>query len=77
MPRPIAGSSRDRLILRGGRAGAGRSGGDVNVAASRIGSELVTRGAIAAGAVIVLVSVTTIWRRGPSNFVKLQRVGSG
>jgi pyruvate kinase len=48
--------------------------GDVNVAASRIGSELVTRGAIDAGAVIVLVSVTDDLSQGPSNFLKLQRV---
>jgi pyruvate kinase len=49
-------------------------GGDVNAAASRIGSELVTRGAIEAGAVIVLVSVTDDLSPGPSNFLKLQRV---
>ena len=48
--------------------------GDVNVAASRIGGELVTRGAIDAGAVIVLVSVTDDLSQGPSNFLKLQRV---
>ena len=48
--------------------------GDVNVAASRIGAELVTRGAIEPGSVIVLVSVTPDLTHGPSNFVKVQRV---
>jgi len=47
---------------------------DVNVAASRIGAELVTRGVIAAGSVIVLVSVTPDLTHGPSNFVKVQQV---
>lgn len=49
-------------------------GGDVNEAASRIGAELVTRGAIPEGSVIVLVSVTPDLTHGPSNFVKVQRV---
>ena len=48
--------------------------GDVNVAASRIGEELVTRGAIEAGSVIVLVSVAPDLSHGPSNFLKLLRV---
>jgi pyruvate kinase len=48
--------------------------GDVNVAASRIGSELVVRGDIESGSVIVLVSVTPDLSQGPSNFLKLQRV---
>ena len=48
--------------------------GDVNVAASRIGAELVTRGMIAPGSVIVLVSVMPDLKPGPSNFVKVQRV---
>jgi pyruvate kinase len=47
---------------------------DVNVAASRIGTELVTRGVIAAGSVIVLVSITPDLTHGPSNFVKVQQV---
>jgi pyruvate kinase len=47
---------------------------DVNVAANRIGSELVTRGAIEPGSVIVLVSVTPDLSHGPSNVLKLQRV---
>ena len=48
--------------------------GDVNEAASRIGAELVTRGVIAPGSVIVLVNVTPDLAHGPSNFVKVQRV---
>jgi pyruvate kinase len=48
--------------------------GDVSVAASRIGAELVTRGVLAAGSVIVLVSVMADLTPGPSNFVKVQRV---
>jgi pyruvate kinase len=47
---------------------------EVNEAASRIGTELVARGAIAAGSVIVLVSVTEELAPGPSNFLKLLRV---
>jgi hypothetical protein len=47
---------------------------DVNVAASRIGSELVTRGNITTGSVIVLVNVTDDLSQGPSNFIKLLRV---
>ena len=48
--------------------------GDVNEAASRIGAELVTSGAIPEGSVIVLVSVTPDLTHGPSNFVKVQKV---
>jgi pyruvate kinase len=48
--------------------------GDVNVAASRIGAELVTRGMLDPGSVIVLVSVSADLTQGPSNFVKVQRV---
>ena len=48
--------------------------GDVTTAASRIGDELVSRGALEPGSVIVLVSVTQELTRGPSNFLKLQRV---
>ena len=47
--------------------------GDVNAAASRIGEDLVARGAIPASSAIVLVSVTPDLARGPSNFLKLQR----
>jgi pyruvate kinase len=48
--------------------------GDVNAAASRIGRDLVERGAIARESTIVLVSVTPDLAPGPSNFLKLQRV---
>ena len=48
--------------------------GDVSEAAARIGAALVERGAIPAGSVVVLVSVTPELGRGPSNFLKLQRV---
>ena len=48
--------------------------GDVNAAASRIGEALVGRGAISPGSIVVLVSVTPDPERGPSNFIKLQRV---
>jgi pyruvate kinase len=47
---------------------------DVNEAASRIGRQLVERGAIAAGSVIVLVSVSDELSHGPSNVLKLLRV---
>jgi pyruvate kinase len=47
---------------------------DVNESASRIGRQLVERGAIAAGSVIVLVSVSDELTHGPSNFLKLLRV---
>ena len=48
--------------------------GDVTVAATRIGAELVSRGALEPGSVIVLVSVTADLAPGPSNVVKVQRV---
>jgi pyruvate kinase len=48
--------------------------GDVNAAATRIGRELVERGAIPRASAIVLVSVTPDLAPGPSNFLKLQRV---
>jgi len=48
--------------------------GDVNAAATRIGQELVERGAIPRTSSIVLVSVTPDLAPGPSNFLKLQRV---
>ena len=48
--------------------------GDANAAASRIGQELVARGAIPPGSAIVLVSVTPDLAAGPSNVLKLQRV---
>jgi pyruvate kinase len=48
--------------------------GDVTDAATRIGEMLVARGAIPASSVIVLVSISPDLARGPSNFLKLQRV---
>ena len=48
--------------------------GDVHAAATRIGQELVERGAIPRTSPIVLVSVTPDLAPGPSNFLKLQRV---
>jgi len=48
--------------------------GDLGTAASRIGEDLVSRGAIPPGSIIVLVSVHPDPARGPSNFLKLQRV---
>jgi pyruvate kinase len=49
-------------------------GGDVGAAATRIGESLVARGSLANGSSIVLVSVTVDLARGPSNFLKVQRV---
>jgi hypothetical protein len=48
--------------------------GDVSEAASSIGGTLVARGSVPAGSVVVLVSITPDLARGPSNFVKVQRV---
>jgi pyruvate kinase len=48
--------------------------GDVSAAASRIGEMLVSRGAVPAGSVVVLVSITPDLARGPSNFVKVQKL---
>lgn len=48
--------------------------GDVSEEANRIGRMLVDDGAIPRGSVIVLVSITPELARGPSNFLKLQRV---
>lgn len=48
--------------------------GDVGEAASRIGDELVSCGALRSGSVIVLVSISVDLARGESNFLKLQRV---
>jgi len=48
--------------------------GDLNAVADRLRVELVERGAVAAGSVIVIVSVTPDVAPGPSNFLKLQRV---
>jgi pyruvate kinase len=49
-------------------------GGDLNEAASRIGAKLVERDRIPPSSVIVLVSITPDLAKGPSNFLKLQRV---
>lgn len=48
--------------------------GDLSEAANRIGQTLVEEGSIPRGSVIVLVSITPDLARGPSNFLKLQRV---
>ena len=48
--------------------------GDVTDAANRIGQMFVDRGSIPQGSVIVLVSITPDLARGPSNFLKIQRV---
>ena len=48
--------------------------GDVHEAASRIGATLVERDRIPPASVIVLVSITPDLAKGPSNFLKLQRV---
>ena len=48
--------------------------GDVHAAASRIGQDLVARGAIPPSSAIVLVSITPDLAPGPSNFLKIQRV---
>jgi pyruvate kinase len=48
--------------------------GDVTEAASRIGARLVERDTLPAASVIVLVSITPDLVRGPSNFLKLQRI---
>ena len=48
--------------------------GDVSEAASRIGQMLVSRGAVPAGSVVILVSITPELARGPSNFLKVQKV---
>jgi len=48
--------------------------GDVTEAAHRIGARLVERDTLAPASVIVLVSITPDLVRGPSNFLKMQRV---
>ena len=49
-------------------------GRDVSEEANRIGDMLVQNGSIPRGSVIVLVSITPELARGPSNFLKMQRV---
>ena len=48
--------------------------GDVNAAATRLGNDLVARGLVPPDSVVVVVSVSPDLARGPSNFLKLQRV---
>jgi pyruvate kinase len=48
--------------------------GDIDAAAARIGTALVSEGVIPAGSAVVLVSMTPELGTGPSNFLKLQRV---
>jgi pyruvate kinase len=48
--------------------------GDVGEAISRIGEMLVARGSVPAGSTVVLVSITPELARGPSNFLKVQKV---
>ena len=48
--------------------------GDVDVAAARIGQALVARGAVPAGSVIVLVSITPDLSGAHSNFLRLLRI---
>ena len=48
--------------------------GDVIEAARRIGEMLVSRGAVPAGSVVVLVTITPELTRGPSNLLKVQKV---
>jgi len=48
--------------------------GDMSAAATRISENLVASGAIEKGSVLVVVSVTPDLARGPSNFVKVERV---
>jgi pyruvate kinase len=48
--------------------------GDVSEAANRIGEMLVSRGAVPVGSVVVLVSITPDLARGPSNFLKVQKL---
>jgi pyruvate kinase len=49
-------------------------GEDVAASARHLGDELIARKVLEAGAVIVLVSVSTDLAAGPTNFVKLARV---
>ncbi|MEQ1758212.1 MAG: pyruvate kinase [Vicinamibacterales bacterium] len=49
-------------------------GDNVNDTAARVGHELVERGAIAGGSVVVLASISRHLKHDSSNFLKLQRV---
>jgi pyruvate kinase len=48
--------------------------GDVNEVADRISARLVERDTLAASSVVVVISITPDLARGPSNFLKLQRL---
>jgi pyruvate kinase len=48
--------------------------GDVNEAADRIGASLVERDTLAPSSVVAMVSIAPDLAKGPSNFLKLQRV---
>jgi pyruvate kinase len=48
--------------------------GDVNEVADRISTRLVERDTLAASSVVVVISITPDLVRGPSNFLKLQRL---
>ena len=49
-------------------------GADVADTAARVGRELVERGAIVQGSVVVLASISRELEHDGSNFLKLQRV---
>jgi hypothetical protein len=49
--------------------------GDVGAVAERLGEELVRRQVVPANAVVVLASVTPDLAPGPSNFLKVHRIG--
>jgi hypothetical protein len=49
-------------------------GDDMGAAPVRLRHELVQRGAVPPGALVVVVSVTPELGPGPSNFLKLQRL---
>jgi pyruvate kinase len=48
--------------------------GDVNEVANRLSARLVERDTLAPSSVIVVISITPDLARGPSNFLKLQRL---
>jgi pyruvate kinase len=48
--------------------------GEASEAANRIGEMLVANGSVPRGSVVVMVSITPDLARGPSNFLKVQRV---
>ena len=49
-------------------------GSNIAVAASRVGADLVARGLVEPGSLIVLVNIARDLTHGPSNIVKIQRV---